>query len=444
MYRPAQTHWAPTSPTGMMGTSINTAQRTRRPGITSPPFPPPPGPPTTTLFPTIPTPATWGTTAINGGSHTQPTFPPPPPPPQTPSPSPPPRYPASPATPPPPAHHPLSPTVCTRSASPAHTPTHSTQTHIAHTDIPPATTTQIPQEFVQTPDLWDNRQLFGLNLPRYIQATPHSVQNKTAGLPIANAPLVAFLRHNWSSYWLRYAAHGYDLHLMCSKHVSEAVFATELLGMLRARRIDLDQAATAFCWQENLSLAKRPAMTQLVKELVLYIQELQDQYNDTSKSDKQKTHHQAETTSTADQKPETNTDTSPGPHTESQQDKSGPQLPIQPTQQETHDPLAAHRISDLEAQLATALEQLEARKATNPSSHLPSHADKTTRKTRHPIPHTPHTRKHLPGSNRRAQTQLGQQHQHQHPPHPLPPHRKHPPPHNHLQPLPAHIFQADL
>ena len=50
---------------------------------------------------------------------------------------------------------------------------------------------------------------------------------------------------------------------MCTKHVNEAVFATELLGMLRARRIDLDQAAAAYCWEEKLTLAKRPALTQL-------------------------------------------------------------------------------------------------------------------------------------------------------------------------------------
>ena len=66
---------------------------------------------------------------------------------------------------------------------------------------------------------------------------------------------------------------------MCTKHVNEAVFATELLGMLRARRIDIDQAAAAYCWEDKLNLAKRPALTQLVKELVIYMQELQDQYN---------------------------------------------------------------------------------------------------------------------------------------------------------------------
>ena len=37
--------------------------------------------------------------------------------------------------------------------------------------------------------------------------------------------------------------------------------------MLRNKRIDLDQVATAYCWQERLTLAKKPAMTELAKEL---------------------------------------------------------------------------------------------------------------------------------------------------------------------------------
>ena len=50
------------------------------------------------------------------------------------------------------------------------------------------------------------------------------------------------------------------------------------------RRIDLDQVVAAYCWEEKLNLAKRPTMTQLVKELVIYLQELQDQYNDSNKA----------------------------------------------------------------------------------------------------------------------------------------------------------------
>ena len=163
--------------------------------------------------------------------------------------------------------------------TPHHTPAHTATVSPLHTPSPrhshatlsnsptPATpphglnlTAQLPH-VVQTPGHWDNRQV--LNLPRHIQPTAHSAHNRTAGLPVESVPLLAFLRHSWSSYWLRYIAHGHEPHIVCTKHVNEAVFATELLGMLRARRIDIDQAAAAYCWEDKLNLAKRPALTQL-------------------------------------------------------------------------------------------------------------------------------------------------------------------------------------
>ena len=121
-------------------------------------------------------------------------------------------------------------------------------------DLVHSVPSQLPYDFVQTTEHWDNRQVLGLNLPRYIQTNPHTIQNRTAGLPIATAPQVSFLGHNWSSYWLRYAAHGG-------------------LTLIRSP-------------QHTAGLARKPAMTQLVKELVLYMQELQDNYNDSTKKQK--------------------------------------------------------------------------------------------------------------------------------------------------------------
>ena len=120
------------------------------------------------------------------------------------------------------------------------------------------------------------------------------------------------------------------------------MFVTELLGMLRARCIDLDQVATAYCWEEKLNLAKRPAMTQLVKELVIYLQELQDQYNDSSKA------------SANEAKPK---------QTNNPDDHSSKKEGVDPSSTAKSRPgncdaHAAHRISDLEAKLATALDTI--------------------------------------------------------------------------------------
>ena len=98
-------------------------------------------------------------------------------------------------------------------ASPSHTPSprhnHATSNNSPTTTTPPHgfnPTAQLPHDFVRTPEHWDNGQVFGLNLPRHIQPTAHSTRNRTAGLPIESIPLLAFLRHSWSSHWLRYIA----------------------------------------------------------------------------------------------------------------------------------------------------------------------------------------------------------------------------------------------
>ena len=245
-----------------------------------------------------------------------------------------------------------------------HTPAHTATVPPPHTPPPrhshatlsssptPATpphglnlTAQLPRDFVQTPEHWDNRQVFGLNLPRHIQPTAHSAHNRTAGLPVESVPRLAFLCHSWSSYWLRYIAHGHEPHIVCTKHVNEAVFATELLGMLRARRIDLDQAAAAYCWEEKLNLAKRPALTQLVKELVIYMQELQDQYNQSKNTPAEKHSEEKQ---------------QPGEDT-SKQNNPAPSIQTNNAPDTAHiDSHAAHRISDLEAILASALEEADA------------------------------------------------------------------------------------
>ena len=366
MSQPGQARWSTAPPTGTMGTAINIRRpptHTVAQGHT-PPAPPPPPPPTLTpcfsqpfprqLFPpgdpfqrlpTLPTP----------------TFPPMPPPSQ------------------PTPHH---TTAHTATASPSHTPSprhsHATLNNSPTPATPPHgfnPTAQLPHDFVQTPEHWDNQQAFGLNLPRHIQSTAHSAHNRTAGLPIVSVPLLAFRRHSWSSNWLRYIAHGHEPHIVRTKHVNEAVFATELLGMLRARRIDLDQAAAAYCWEEKLTLAKRPALTQLVKELVIYVQELQDQCNQSNNTPAEK--HSGEKQQPGEDSSKQN---NPAPSTQTNNAPDTAHI----------DSHAAHRISDLEAKLASALEEADALRAAASHATQPTtprrNTDADTRSPRTPPP----------------------------------------------------------
>ena len=173
MSQPGQAKWSTAPPAGMMGTAINT----RRPPIHTmaqghtPPAPPPPPPPTLTPCFSQPFPRQL----FLPGEPFQ-------------------RL---------PPHTNLStdaPTISAHTASHSYSFTHTiakTQPRdfkqLPHTSRSPATpphgfnpTAQLPHDFVQTPEHWDNRQVFGLNLTRHmrhIQPTAHSAHNRTAGLP---------------------------------------------------------------------------------------------------------------------------------------------------------------------------------------------------------------------------------------------------------------------
>ena len=105
-----------------------------------------------------------------------------------------------------------------------------------------------------------------------------------------------------------------------TKHISETMFASELFSGLRARKIDLDATAIAYCHQHNIPApAKQKALSALVSEFVDYVQDVNNESN-------------------------------PAPSKTSQRNTQGPQLktPQQP------DPGTAKRLLTLEHQLATA------------------------------------------------------------------------------------------
>ena len=139
-------------------------------------------------------------------------------------------------------------------------------------------------------------------------------------MPITDLTILQTVRHGWNSYWLRYLAHGYSAGMFFTKHISETMFASELFSGLRARKIDLDATAIAYCHQRNIPApTKQKALSALVSEFVDYMQDVNNESN-------------------------------PTPSKTPQHNTQGPQLkaPQQP------DPATAQRLLTLEHQLATA------------------------------------------------------------------------------------------
>ena len=187
-----------------------------------------------------------------------------------------------------------------------------------------------PSDFTPSPTHWDTRNIFGLDLPRFIKHTPHT-------------DILQTIRHGWNSYWLRYLAHGHNTGLCFTKHISETMFASEFFSTLRNRKIDLDAAAIAYCHQRNIPThTKQKALTALVTEFVDYLQDICSECN-----------------TTASVSPPHN----PAAHQ------------LRPPQQV--DPATAQRLIALEHQLATAnltISHLRGQPTPQPSQPITTHA----------------------------------------------------------------------
>ena len=174
---------------------------------------------------------------------------------------------------------PLLPT--SHSPSPSPTPTQATPSPSPPQRAKPQVLP--PPDFTPSPTHWDTRNIFGLDLPRFIKHTPHTEANNTAGIPITDLTRLQTVRHGWNSYWLRYLAHGHNTGLFFTKHISETVFASEFFSTLRNRKIDLDAAAIAYCHQHNIPThTKQKAFTALVTEFVDYLQDICNESNSTA------------------------------------------------------------------------------------------------------------------------------------------------------------------
>ena len=191
------------------------------------------------------------------------------------------RQPAQPFPPPPPPHLPpppgfFSPHSPSLSPPPATLPS-----------LPVGSQRQLspPPDFISSQTHWDTRSVFRLDLPRFVKHTPHTEANHSAGLPITDITLLQTVRHGWNSYWLRYIAHGHSTGLLFTKHINEAMFASEFFSVLRSKKIDLDIAAIIYCHQYNIPApTKQQALAALVTEFVDYFQDVWEALNTTSQA----------------------------------------------------------------------------------------------------------------------------------------------------------------
>ena len=238
-------------PIGPMGFAINT--------VHNPPLPPPPPPIfALTAQPTIhqspPPPPTQPQGSLTGWTPTHP----------------PPGSFCSPSFPPSPPSGLLTSTVRYTS------PTQGTFT-------PPAPSRPITQSRMTTPqslgfhedaEHWDAKAKFGLKLLKRVASTPHPQKAGMSGCAIKQVPVMAIIRHGWSSSWLRYLSNGQEMFPVMSKSIADAVLASELLSMIRQRKINTDAAATACAWEHSLPMDRASAVKALAEDFCDYMEDL--------------------------------------------------------------------------------------------------------------------------------------------------------------------------
>ena len=133
-----------------------------------------------------------------------------------------------------------------------------------------------------------------------------------------------------------------------SKSIADAVLASELLSMIRQRKINTDAAATAYAWEHSLPMDRASAVKALAEDFCDYMEDLI---------------HKKQVAGNA---------------SNSAQHTMGTPAAVQAASQGA-DPASSHRITQLEAQLAKAQHTIRGLQANAPgqASLTPGQAEKT-------------------------------------------------------------------
>ena len=166
-------------------------------------------------------------------------------------------------------------------------------------------------------------------------STPYSQKAGISGCPIEQVPALAIIRHGWSSYWLRYLSNGQEMFPVMSKSIADAVLASELLSMIRQRKINTDAAATVYAWEHSLPMDRVSAVKALAEDFCDYKEDL--------------IHKKAGCRNASN----------------SAQHTMGTPAAVQAASQGI-DPASSHRITQLEAQLAKAQHTIKHLQANAP------------------------------------------------------------------------------
>ena len=112
----------------------------------------------------------------------------------------------------------------------------------------------VPEDFCQTKDFLDTREVYGLKFPKKIQPSSWAVKRHLAGREVTSIQLHEICWQGWNNCSLRALAQGRYVSVNFARSIKEATFISFMLQKMRESKLDLDQIAETFCEQSNLSV----------------------------------------------------------------------------------------------------------------------------------------------------------------------------------------------
>ena len=113
----------------------------------------------------------------------------------------------------------------------------------AHHSSVPENPAAIPQSFKPDQECYDTNTVSGKKFYRNVQTTPRSSKAGLAGKDVNSTRLVDVTRKGLDDSSLRNLSNGEFQGVVFVRSVSEAVFTTNLLRLLRQDKVDLDKVA---------------------------------------------------------------------------------------------------------------------------------------------------------------------------------------------------------
>ena len=112
----------------------------------------------------------------------------------------------------------------------------------------------VPDEFCQTRDFLDTREIYGLKFPKKIQPSAWAMKHQLAGREVTSIQLHEICWQGWNNYSLRALAQGRYVSVNFARSIKEATFISFMLQKIRESKLDLDSIAENFCTQSGVNI----------------------------------------------------------------------------------------------------------------------------------------------------------------------------------------------